>query len=497
MSLLLSNSDSQSITLDKLENTANKTFSPGPGQNTPAQIDIGADACSLTVKLTNNMNENLTWKKDYSIRITLPDFLPQPGNTQITITPEENSGWEDTSDSNDYQISPKADGLVWNAGDSLSFTINKVKSSKTQSAVGKEAQISFHTEFAYLIPTLSPSLNLIKPSTPGNKKLSDHLTVELQQNEIFVTDLNNPLPSANTLYLNITNKKQEPVSTVDNSDATVSVYFVYGCSPGALTPGTANQCAKPGGTNNPYTASQIAGSISQNLSSPYVWSGPAASSPGKGNSNGGTSDNPQWVFQPLKPSGPGPYNGTVLGTGANSTVTFKFDNIEVFYPGTTIMYVYFDGFKKASGEPYDSEFFVLTINKKRITPTIHNFSVTTANTNHPNVISYQDGALDANATFEWEVSWPPGFHKDDVSYSILIKSTSFPNTSKTISNTLLQTATITKVTETQYKYSIPINLTHKCSWDLTNETELTFDFSASITDSNQMIAAEIKKDETP
>ena len=263
---------------------------------------------------------------------------------QIALT-----NWTFSASGESLQLSYNGSATNWGEGTSINFQITNVLSQASPTT--DSIQLNFSNLSGSNIPLqVQTPLSLSNPPVPGNASLKEVLQVSLDnQGSIFISEPNDPLQ--NSLFLNIKNTGATNLytgSSMWGGNPQVVVTFIYGSTSGALAPDDENAPVIGSAWN-------ILGSLYIDQTSGWQISNPTIT---------GVDPHPKWLIRPSNT------NQALLGTGANSNITFDFSQIvSQTPPGHTQMTVMFTGFMKDDTTFYDDQVFTVDIVKQNPPPT--------------------------------------------------------------------------------------------------------------------------------
>jgi uncharacterized protein (TIGR02145 family) len=284
-----------------------------------------------------------------SLEIFMPEFFELDKLKDMSIT---QTGWTFSVNSADVSLMltyTGADGASWDADHPIAFKIKNVESDDQPTT--KQVQVNFQNMTGNVPLQVLAPLSLLNPPKHGNASLKDVLQVSLDsQGSVYVSQKGDPLQ--NTLFLNFKNTGATALysgQAMWQTAPRVTVTFLYGNTSGTLAPGDDK------GTPPVGSAWNIIGSIYSEQNNSWNLANPSTT---------GDDPHPQWQLAPANT------NQGIIGSDANSNITFAFSKIiSLTPPGHTQIVVLFTGFMKDEKTHYDDEVFVIDIVKQNPPPT--------------------------------------------------------------------------------------------------------------------------------
>lgn len=357
--------------------------------NQQPAVYIGETA-TLEVKLINKTGADITLesgKKAAMITIYPPEYFTKEEIGKMSITLKN---WKFSVGNGGYSLDltylGSTDG-TWGQGNTIQFAVTCVLSKASATTGQVRTNLSNMTGNSKFESTLLAPLNLDKPAPTGSPKLLEHLRVTLESSVVYVSNPEDPTDSyiSNSLFLNMKNissaalyQGTKPWSVTP----VVNVSFQYGSTVGALAPDKDKAHPETGSAWN------IMGKVA--ISEGNAWSV-------KNPETSGQADSPQWKLNPSKT------NKAIIGTGANSNITFEFSNIiSLLQPGHTQMTIQFNNFPYNDDKVYDNPTVILDIVKVKPKPGILKFTPVGST-----ILGWEPGTdnpdIKPNATMNWQV----------------------------------------------------------------------------------------------
>jgi hypothetical protein len=289
---------------------------------------IGNGSTALSLTFTVNADEGVVLTPDGAIQIFMPRqvFAEEEVKRMSVSAP----GWSYTGVDGArgrYFLMKPVTGQTLARGTSFAFTLSNVACAKPKQVAGNVTAKFVGIDVFPSDSNAPLSLCAVPQGNPRDLMEAIAFTlsgIEESSSSVYRSDeLSSPVK--NTLVLNIKNKRADR-AVIDNVTAwnkdevpTLSIFFVYGDSPGALTQGWVDSI-------------DSAGKIKANLHELYAnkWH---PTWPGQGGEL-------SWQLTPLKDS-----NHEALGFGPDANVDIEFTDIVTTAPiGHTQMYIHYHSF---------------------------------------------------------------------------------------------------------------------------------------------------------
>lgn len=304
---------------------------------------------TLDVTLTNQTGGDISLpvgSAPATLTIYLPQFYTKEDLEKMAISLDN---WTFSVAGGGYALKLVYSGSTtgtWKQGDAISFKITKAES--TQSPAPGQVDINLQNFTGNNVPLqVQSSLTLANPPKKGNGDLAQALSLSPASQEVYVSTSSDPLE--NTLTLTIKNVRSDGKSLYSGSkmwpgNPQIKVSFLYGNLPGDLAPGADKANPQVGSAWNIRGKVQFSEGNAWNVTNPDT---------------GGQQNSPVWVLKPNST------NKSIIGTGANSNITFAFtDVVSLLPPGHTNMMVQFVDFPQNDSTKYNDHTFVLDIHKE-------------------------------------------------------------------------------------------------------------------------------------
>ena len=315
--------------------------STDPTAQTPA-VYVG-QAASLTVTLTNMTGGAITFTQtSSSLEVYLPIYyndVQAASVGDILLSGSALSGLTAAYNSTDISWTltcNTASGITWPNNETLTFTVQQATTSAAPTSGSLVVDLNDLGGGDNNIPvSVEGTVVLVNAPTSTNADLSTAVQMgTLFGGAIFCSSEDNPLVNSIVLFL-MNASAAEPLyqgTTPWSGSPQVTVNFVYGSTSGCLT-----QDSTMGQDN----AWHISGAVTGNNDN-GGWTIANPTNTGQG------GDSPAWTLTPAAT------NTSILGTGANASVTFTFSNVVTFTdPGETQMILSFSGFMQSETTAYN------------------------------------------------------------------------------------------------------------------------------------------------